>query len=86
MENNVNENTCVVDGRRDASTVDAISAAFVEREAGNLEMHLAPVKSHRSGPCSLGTDLAPVIKEKNIDAHEPTAHRPYRIAGRGFRQ
>lgn len=37
MENNVNEKTCVVEGSRDASTVDAISAAFVDREAGNLQ-------------------------------------------------
>ena len=28
--------TCVVDGRREASTVEAMSAALVESEAGNL--------------------------------------------------
>jgi 5S rRNA maturation endonuclease (ribonuclease M5) len=36
MEKRVNEKTCVVEGRRDASTVEAMSAALVEREAGNL--------------------------------------------------
>lgn len=36
MEKRVNENTCVVEGRRDASTVDAINAEFVEIEAGKL--------------------------------------------------
>jgi hypothetical protein len=36
MENSVREKTCVVDERRDASTVEAMSAAFVESEAGNL--------------------------------------------------
>jgi hypothetical protein len=34
MENNVRENTCPVDGRREARTVDAIKAAFVLRLAG----------------------------------------------------
>jgi hypothetical protein len=42
MENNIRLNTCVVDGSRDASTVDAITAAFVDREAGNL---VAPAPS-----------------------------------------
>jgi 5S rRNA maturation endonuclease (ribonuclease M5) len=36
MENRVSEKTCVVEGRRDASTVEAMRAALVEREAGNL--------------------------------------------------
>lgn len=36
MLKRVRENTCVVEGSREASTVDAISAALVEREAGNL--------------------------------------------------
>lgn len=30
------EKTCVVEGRREARTVEAIRAALVEREAGNL--------------------------------------------------
>ena len=34
MLNKVNEKTCVVESRREASTVDAISAAFVERDDG----------------------------------------------------
>jgi len=36
MEKRVNEKTCVVDGRRDARTADAIMAEFVDIEAGNL--------------------------------------------------
>lgn len=37
MENRVNEKTWVVDGRREASTADAIIAEFVDIEAGSLE-------------------------------------------------
>jgi hypothetical protein len=36
MEKSVRENTCVVEVRREANTVEAIKAALVEREAGNL--------------------------------------------------
>lgn len=36
MEKRVREKTCVVEGRRDARTVEAMRAALVEREAGNL--------------------------------------------------
>jgi len=36
MEKRVKEKTCVVDVRRDASTVDAMSAALVDKDAGNL--------------------------------------------------
>ena len=36
MLKSVRENTCVVEGRREASTVEAMRAAFVERDAGNL--------------------------------------------------
>ena len=36
MLNRVREKTCAVVGKRDASTVLAISAAFVDSEAGNL--------------------------------------------------
>lgn len=36
IENNVSEKTCVVDGSREASTVEAISAELVEIEAGRL--------------------------------------------------
>jgi hypothetical protein len=42
MLNNVKLNTCVVLGNLDASTVLAMSAAFVEREAGNLAFGPAP--------------------------------------------
>lgn len=37
IENRVSEKTWVVDVRREARTVDAIKAALVEREAGNLQ-------------------------------------------------
>ena len=36
MEKSVSEKTCEVEGSLDARTVDAMRAAFVEREAGNL--------------------------------------------------
>jgi hypothetical protein len=36
MEKRVREKTWVVLGKRDARTVDAIRAALVERDAGNL--------------------------------------------------
>lgn len=39
MEKRVNEKTWVVEGRRDASTVDAIIAEFVEIDAGRLSKH-----------------------------------------------
>jgi hypothetical protein len=45
MLNKVRLNTCVVDGKREASTVLAIKAAFVESEAGNLEELLAHLSS-----------------------------------------
>lgn len=37
MEKRVREKTCVVEGRREARTVEAMRAALVEREAGNLQ-------------------------------------------------
>lgn len=36
MENRERENTCVVEGSLDASTVEAMSAELVEMEAGRL--------------------------------------------------
>ena len=42
MEKRVRLKTWVVDGRRDASTVEAMRAAFVEREAGNFEAPAPP--------------------------------------------
>jgi hypothetical protein len=42
MENSIKLKTWVVDGRRDASTVDAMTAAFVDKDAGNL---VAPAPS-----------------------------------------
>lgn len=42
MEKSIRLNTWVVEGSREARTVEAITAAFVEREAGNL---VAPAPS-----------------------------------------
>lgn len=36
IENSVKENTCVVDGNREASTADAIMAELVDMDAGRL--------------------------------------------------
>lgn len=36
MEKRESEKTCVVDGNRDASTVEAMRAELVEMEAGRL--------------------------------------------------
>lgn len=40
IEKRVKEKTCVVDGRREASTADAIMAELVDIEAGNLSCTL----------------------------------------------
>ena len=45
MLNRVRLKTCVVDGSREARTVLAIKAAFVESEAGNLWRMLAYLPS-----------------------------------------
>ena len=42
MEKSIKLNTCVVEGKREASTVDAITAALVDKEAGNF---VAPAPS-----------------------------------------
>jgi hypothetical protein len=44
MENKVSENTWVVDGSRDASTVEAISAELVEMDAGRL-LHISKLQT-----------------------------------------
>lgn len=41
IEKRVREKTCVVEGRREARTVEAMRAALVDREAGNLYRSLA---------------------------------------------
>jgi hypothetical protein len=47
IEKSVNEKTCVVEGSREAKTVDAIMAEFVDIEVGNL--HGALVFGRESG-------------------------------------
>lgn len=37
MEKSVREKTCVVDGSHEASTADAMTAVFVENDAGRLD-------------------------------------------------
>jgi hypothetical protein len=44
MEKRVREKTCVVELRREAKTVDAIRAALVDREAGNLYRAMSELK------------------------------------------
>jgi len=46
MEKREREKTCVVDGNREASTVDAMRAELVEIEAGRLPDWLAEAHSH----------------------------------------
>jgi hypothetical protein len=65
IENNVSEKTCVVDGNREASTVDAISAELVEMEAGKLPK-IRPRLSNRSIEHSLSTTATSVVEECNI--------------------
>ena len=70
MLKRVRLNTCVVDGSREARTVLAIKAAFVESEAGNLQRLLAYFTS--SGGIHyyvLCLRASPVIKRENIDTH-----------------
>ena len=38
MEKRVREKTCAVDGSLEASTVEAMTAEFVEKDAGRLEV------------------------------------------------
>jgi len=71
MENRVRLNTCVVEGRREANTVDAINAAFVERDAGN------------SWRCAF---IATIVKREDINDHEPAAHGPDRVTSSGLGQ
>ena len=70
MLNKVRLNTCVVEGSREARTVLAIKAAFVESEAGNLEELLAylslSVKIERGILCLWARS---VIKCKDVNTH-----------------
>lgn len=52
MLKSVKLNTWVVEGNREASTVLAMSAAFVEREAGNLRWD-----GQRCTPCCLDVGM-----------------------------
>lgn len=89
MLKRVREKTWVVEGRREARTVEAIRAAFVERDAGNLNGErggrlVGVGREGRGGGCLLDADAAAVVEEQDIDAHEPAAHGPDGVAGRGF--
>ena len=65
----MSEKTCVVDGRREASTVDAMRAAFVEREAGNL-WHTSRCFSINANHFDLlDAHAASVIEKEDVDAH-----------------
>lgn len=62
MLNRVRLKTCVVLGRREARTVEDMSAALVDKEAGNLFKFLFSTHpSHRSirSVGNYGTDLTP---------------------------
>lgn len=78
--------TWVVDGRREASTVLAMSAAFVESEAGNLcnvnNLVLRGVSSGMRGLLCFWASA--VVEGEHIDAHEPGAQRPDAVAACGF--
>jgi hypothetical protein len=60
-------------------------AAFVEREAGNLDERVSFVVlsffSRGTGGNVLDSDTTAVIEEKDVDAHQPAAHGPDGIAG-----
>lgn len=86
MLNSVREKTSVVDVSRDASTVLAIRAAFVEREAGNLEARQFPSSSSYDLDDPLSSNSASIVKEEHINEHQPAAHGPNGIAGRTLGQ
>jgi hypothetical protein len=78
MEKRVSEKTCVVDGRREARTADAIMAEFVDIEAGNLETHdLAACILKRRVVLILCTCTSTVVKESNVHHKQPCTQRPY---------
>lgn len=53
MLNSVNEKTCVVEVRREASTVEAMSAAFVDKEDGKGGARTASWTGARVEPAGL---------------------------------
>ena len=70
MEKSVSEKTWEVEGSLDARTVDAMRAAFVEREAGYLwKSMLEPPFSTQGGGSWNSLDLATIIEEEDIDTH-----------------
>ena len=70
MLNRVRLKTWVVDGKREARTVLAIRAAFVESEAGNLEGLLAHLPSLVDIQCCiLRLRASAVIKREHINTH-----------------
>ena len=98
IENNVNEKTWVVEGRREAKTVDAIKAALVDNEAGSLDPNRTSLNQPRawelfSGqvqvqarPNGLCSHRPSIIEEEDVDTHQPTTHGPDRVARDGLGQ
>jgi hypothetical protein len=69
----------VVEVKRDASTVLAMRAAFVDSDAGNLYLRLTDwlkIDKKSETQCLLCADATSVIEEEYIDPHQPTAHCP----------
>lgn len=64
MLNSVRLKTCVVEGRRDASTVEAERAAFVDRDAGNLIMLISGVSQSLASDRDSHTLLQPQLRNQ----------------------
>jgi hypothetical protein len=73
MLNRVRLNTWIVDGSREARTVLAIKAAFVESEAGNLVELLAYSSCVKPGGYILRLGASTIVKCEHIDTHQPAA-------------
>ena len=85
MLNRVRLNTWVVDGRREARTVLAIRAAFVESEAGNLWAMLAHFSlSVRIWDYVLRLRAGSIVECEHVDTHQPAAQRPNTVTACGF--
>lgn len=75
IENRVREKTWVVEVSREARTVEAMRAAFVERVAGNLAMRSVSLQFYNLGANirlmrnSLHSHASAIIEKEDIDAH-----------------
>ena len=77
MLNRVRLKTWFVDGRREARTVLAIRAAFVDREAGNLKRIVSVLLLlYVNDGFSLRFWPGTVVECEDIDAHEPATECP----------